>query len=76
LLPGTVAQQKPAAVTAVEERAGRTSLSTKPNPLGAIRSRSKESAAILKHQATILKNHGVLNTIIENQKEILVRLNK
>jgi hypothetical protein len=36
----------------------------------------KNQATILKNQAAILKNQGALNTIIENQKKILARLNK
>ena len=36
----------------------------------------KNQASILKNQAGILKNQGTLSTIVENQKEILARLNK
>lgn len=36
----------------------------------------KNQATILKNQAAILKNQGALDRIIENQKEILARLNK
>jgi hypothetical protein len=36
----------------------------------------KNQATILKNQSAILKNQGALQTIIENQKEILARLNK
>jgi hypothetical protein len=36
----------------------------------------KNQATILKNQSAILKNQGALETIIENQKEILARLNK
>jgi hypothetical protein len=36
----------------------------------------KNQTSILKNQADILKNQGALETIVENQKEILARLNK
>src|ERR1700677_4647152 len=36
----------------------------------------KNQATILKNQTSILKNQGALNRIIENQKQILARLNK
>src|ERR1700685_2213153 len=36
----------------------------------------KNQATLLKNQASILKNQGALNTILENQRKILARLNK